>query len=130
MTSQVHFSGNKSSILLKILDKHGITGLSVQDRGLSPNNLSRSKFIKFCKRNGFNRIGMSNSFEIAGKVYGYSLASGGVECRQFGEHYDGLVCEFKDGSFGWYDKSQLRIGGITRIGPDGTKYFNVVGEKK
>jgi hypothetical protein len=58
----------RGSKLFKILEKHGISNLSVQEKefsGLSANNLSRE---------------------------------------------------------------QLAIGDVTRIGPDGTKYFNVEGE--
>ena len=114
--------------MFKILNKHGIVGLSVQERdsNLSPNNLSRKKFIKFCEKNGFKRIGANNAFEFGGKIYGYSLVRGMKgECRQFGEHYEGLVCEFKGGKFKWFNKDQLVMGGVTRIGPDGVKYFNV-----
>ena len=127
MTIQVKIGKkNKVSIsVLEILDKHGIKGLSIQEKHLSPNNLSRSKFARFCQRNGFTRLNASNSFELAGKYYGYSLIKNGkVECRQFGEHYSGLVCESETGEVSWYDKSQLHIGNITRIGPDGVKYFN------
>ena len=120
--------------LFKILDKFGISGLGVQAKeslrqGKSPNNLSRAKFSKFCKDNGFKRLGARNAFELNGKVYGFSMPAGSkVDCRQFGENYDGLVCNFKDGKTKWYTRDQLILGEITRIGPDGTKYFNVEGE--
>ena len=120
--------------LFKILDKFGISGLGVQEKeslrqGKAPNNLSREKFTKFCKDNGFKRLGSRNAFELNGKVYGFSVVSGKkVDCRQFGENYDGLVCNFGDGKIKWYARDQLVLGKVTRIGPDGTKYFNVDGE--
>jgi hypothetical protein len=122
----------RGSKLFKILEKHGISNLSVQEKefsGLSANNLSRAKFSKFCKDSGFKRLGARNAFEFNGKVYGFSVVQGDkVECRQFGENYDGLVCSFKGGKTKWYSRQQLVIGEVTRIGPDGTKYFNVEGE--
>lgn len=117
--------------LNKILNKYNIQGLSIQDnkKQVSANNRSRVSFLEFCKINGFTRIGANNAFEFNGKIYGYSCVSGDdPECRQFGENYDGLVCEFKSKELKWYDRSQLNVGSVTRIGPDGVKYFNVKGK--
>ena len=119
--------------LFKILDKFGIKDLSIQRNnepisGKSANNASRSKFSKFCKDNGFKRVGAKNAFEFSGKVFGFSVVSGSrAECRQFGENYSGLVCNFKNHTK-WYSREQLILGDVTRIGPDGVKYFNVIGE--
>ena len=115
--------------LTKILDKHGITGLSCQKKGskhLSANNLSRKDFITFCKQNGFTRVGALNAFRVGRDVYGFSMPSGEPECRQFSEHYAGLVCKMPSGKIEWFSKEQLLIGGLTRVGADGAKYFNAV----
>lgn len=117
-------------ILNKILNKHGIKGLKVQRGGerktLTPNNQSRKDFSDFCRDKRVERAGNNNAFIMNGKVYGFSLVTKGYspECRQFGEAYSGLVCKFSDGSFKWFDRSELSIGHITRIGPDGVKYYN------
>ena len=120
------------SQLFNILNKYGINDLSVQEKhstALSANNASRAKFNKFCKQQGFKRVGAKNAFEFEGKIYGFSVVSGKEpECRQFGENYAGLVCSFKSGKTKWYTREQLNIGDVTRIGPDGIKYFNVEGE--
>lgn len=126
-------NGLYKSALFKILNKYGIENLSVQEKeaakGLSANNASRAAFVHFCKKNGFKRLGAKNAFEFEGKVYGFSTVKGQVpECRQFGEHYAGLVCNFRDGRTKWYTREQLNVGDVTRIGPDGVKYFNVEGE--
>lgn len=111
-----------------ILNKHGIRGLSVQScpkKEKGQNNISRDEFKAFCKSNNFEQIGNSNSFVLNGYTFGFSLSnSNKAECRQFSENYDGLVCKFSDGTVKWLDKEQLRIGSCTRIGPDGTKYYN------
>lgn len=119
--------------LLNILNKHGITGLSIQkktSRTMSANNVSRRNFSQFCKSNGFTPVGHKNAFDLNGEVYGFSTVSGDQpECRQFGEHYKGLVCNFENGQTKWYSREQLIIGSVTRVGPDGTRYYNVTGVK-
>ena len=115
--------------LSKILDKYGITGLSCQKESgkpLSANNQSRKEFIAFCKQNGFTRVGALNAFKVGEDVYAFSMPSGKPECRQFSEHYAGLVCKMPSGKIEWFSKEQLLIGGLTRVGADGTKYFNAV----
>jgi hypothetical protein len=116
--------------LNSILKKHGIKGLmsqvSCKQKPLTPNNQSREDFSAFCRANGLEGVGNKNAFILNGNVYGFSLVTQGYspECRQFGEDYSGLVCKFPNGSFKWFDRSELSLGKITRIGPCGTKYYN------
>lgn len=114
--------------LNSILNKYGITGLGIQQSKrttCSKNNASREEFKSFCSEHGFTSIGFTNSFFFNGKIYGFSKPSTNkAECRQFAEHYEGLVCKLPSGTVKWFDKSQLVIGSCTRIGPDGVKYFN------
>lgn len=117
----------------QILKKHGVKPLraEVTTKILSPNNLSRKVFQKFCAINGYKPVGKFNAFQIDEKIYGFSLCASYVpECRQFGQDYCGLVCQFPDGSLETYRKDQLNIGQLTRIDSSGSGYFNVKGLAK
>lgn len=98
---------------------------------LGNNNLSKQEFKKFTADFNVEQVGRTNSFLYDGKIYGFSVTSTYTpECRQFSEQYSGLVCKLPNGDFQWYEKSELNIGNVSRIGPDGVKYFNVKGTKQ
>lgn len=88
------------------------------------NNWSRKQFKKYCLMNGFKAQGNQNAFIRDGKVYAFSTPSKyKADCRQFAKHYAGLVCLMPNGDYKEYSREQLSLTFITRIGPDGTEYY-------
>lgn len=88
------------------------------------NNWSRKQFKKYCLINGYKAEGKQNAFIREGKVYAFSTPQTyKADCRQFGEHYVGLVCLMPNGDYKEFNKNQLNFGAVTRVGPNGIKYY-------
>lgn len=88
------------------------------------NNWSRKEFKKYRLANGYKQEGHQNAFIRDGKVYAFSTPAGyKAECRQFAEHYSGLVCLMPNGEYKEFSRDQLVLSSITRKGPGGIKYF-------
>lgn len=88
------------------------------------NNWSRQQFKKYRLAHGYKQEGHQNAFIRDGKVYAFSTpASYKAECRQFAEHYAGLVCLMPNGEYKEYSRDQLVLSAVTRKGPGGIRYF-------
>lgn len=97
---------------------------------LTPNNRSKKEFLKYCSMFGLTQIGKTNSYSDDGYIIAFSMCrTYEPECRQFAKHYDKLTCLFPNGEYKTFNKSELNIGKVTRIGPDGVEYHNVKGLK-
>ena len=101
----------------------------------STNNKSKSIFNNFIRENNLKQIGRSNTFIVDGIMVCWSYCdikkhNGRGYIRQLHECADKLiVCMHDDGviqEYRLYDVGDLIIGTVTRIGPDGTKYYNAI----
>lgn len=83
------------------------------------NNEARRKFKNFILEWGLKADGVRNVFHDSGKLWAYVADDSAKELRQFYEDCSGIY--FK-GSF--YDSTQLTIGAVTRVSPNGLKAYN------
>jgi len=97
---------------------------------MTNNNLSRVLFNDFLEMNSLKRDGKRNVFIKDNKKYAFSLVKEStIECRQFYEDCNGLVCySYKDDCLYDVSKDNLNISNTpTRISPNGMKAFNALG---
>lgn len=90
------------------------------------NNASRKFAKEFGLKMGWGRVGNGNFFRSKnGDLYNITLTSKGkVESRQFRLDCDYLISlDVETNSLKVYKKGDLKIGGVTRIGADGMKYY-------
>lgn len=95
---------------------------------MTKNNLSRVIFRDFLEMNGLEKEhGSRNVFHKDGKKYAFSVINNGpIECRQFYNDCDGLVCyDYKKDNIYEVDKENLIISSSpNRISPSGLKAYN------
>lgn len=93
---------------------------------MEANNRSRKTAKEVAKTFGWQQIGSGNHFiNSQGQKINFTLTTRGkIESRQWREDCDYLVClNEKENKMFVKNKSDLEVKGVTRIGADGTKYF-------
>ncbi len=93
---------------------------------MTKNNLSRKLVKDFATRCGWSQEGNGNFFKTSkGELVNITLCDSGVnESRQFRMDCDYLITIRSDSNqVQMFHRDQLDIKGVSRIGPDGTKYY-------
>jgi hypothetical protein len=92
---------------------------------MNENNLSRKKAKEFAQRLGWQQQGRGNFFITnSGELVNITLCNGVEESRQFRADCQYLITLREDSDLvKIYPREQLTIKGVSRIGPDGTKYY-------
>lgn len=91
------------------------------------NNLSRVLFKEFLEENQYKQDGKRNVFFLDGKKMAFSVTEDKIQCRQFYEDCDGLVCyNMAADTLQVFDRSDLVLSDSpSRISPtDGKKAYN------
>lgn len=89
------------------------------------NNISRSKAKDLASRCGWEKVGNGNFFKTKqGDLVNITMCDGEPESRQFRLDCDYLVVtNSNNDSVKIYNREQLQVKGVSRIGPDGVKYY-------
>ena len=92
---------------------------------MNENNLSRKKAKQFAERLGWEQQGRGNFFLTQqGELVNITLCNDIDESRQFRTDCSYLITLRENSDLvKIYHREQLVVKGLSRIGPDGTKYY-------
>ena len=92
---------------------------------MTNNNISRFKAKELAAALGWKKVGNGNFFRTDnGELINITMCGKKIESRQFRKDCTHLVVMSRDSDdFEVYNKGELTIGALTRVGPDGTKYY-------
>ena len=90
------------------------------------NNLSRVIFKEFIETNNLSSDGKRNVFFKNGKKMAFSVTEDKIQCRQFYEDCEGLICyNISENKYYEFDRSDLILSDTpSRISPTGLKAYN------
>jgi hypothetical protein len=93
---------------------------------MTPNNLSRKKFISFCQQHGYKHHPRRNEYYAGGRTIGYVYVTKDSTpfCRQYYENYQGFTFDVA-GNRHYIDEASVVRNGVSRIAVDGTKAYSV-----
>ena len=90
------------------------------------NNLSRVIFKEFLAENDLRADGKRNVFFKNGKRFAFSVTEDKIQCRQFYEDCEGLICyNITEDKLYEFDRSDLELSDTpSRISPSGLKAYS------
>lgn len=88
---------------------------------MTPNNVSKLVFKRFCKKHDFARHTNRNEFYVGGQSWAFVRSSKGGKpfCRQLYDNQAGFYWHSEDEHRGWYLREDIKVGDVTRIDTKG-----------
>ena len=87
---------------------------------MTPNNLSRKKFVSFCQQHGYKHHPRRNEYYVDGRTMGYVYVTEYQQpfCRQYYSNYNGFTFDVA-GNRTHIDGSRVVLRSVSRIAVNG-----------